>query len=185
MHKENIVMAYLSNKKIDKIYKEIYKRWYAEAVPHADYDELLESAYNVRSEYSDLPGDSETKKIVFEAYFIDQKRLVEIVHEVLKEYKVPESKEGLFGWIYLGHGPMSFSAIELFNEENQAKFKELIRKVDAGELITYDDLNFWEYEVKDSKDEISNVNLMRLYEYNRKSHPEEAKKYFEMLKNKP
>lgn len=171
-----------SEKKFYNIVYEIYKRWYASSTPSADYDELIENAYNTVGGNDPRPGDSEMKKIVYEAYFLDGSKMQDIIDEVCKENKVSKSDKTGFGWLFLGHGPYIRTDGDL-DEENEAKFAKLVEKVNNGELIKFEDLFHMSYDKYSSKDSISKMDLMRLYEYNRKSHKEEAAKYFEMLKN--
>lgn len=166
--------------KIQKAYDEIYRRWYAEAMPKVDYDELVKTAYETRED-SDLPGKGGLRKIVFEAYFVDKQRMVDIVLEVCKEMKV---KECDLAGIYLGHGPFDFSESD-YNELELEKFYALVEKVNRGEEIRESDLPKTKYETG-FKSNIKDIRtLMKLYEYNRRSHPDVANTYFEELKNIP
>jgi len=163
--------------KIQKAYDEIYRRWYAEAMPKADYDELVKTAYETRED-SNLPGKGGLRKIVFEAYFVDKQRMVDIVLDVCKEFNV---KERDLAWIYLGHGPFDFSESD-YNETELEKFYALIEKVNRGEEIRESDLPKTIYEIGFESKEKDIRTLMRLYEYNRHSHPDVANIYFKELK---
>lgn len=171
-------MAYISDKKWNKIVDQVYRRWYGLAVPKNDYDELYASAYEICEDNNHRPGTNphHMRKLIFEAYFINREDFEKVFDDVVKGFKLTRAQKHDLHWLALGYGPM---VMPLFiDDESKEKFNRLIEKVDNQELITPEDL----FDAMQDDDKFSIRNVQRLYEYNRRSHPEEAAKYFEMLK---
>lgn len=86
--------------KIEKALHECYKRLYAEAEPPADFDKLLEEAEI---------NEQGQKVINFMDYSIDNDRLLEIIRDIIYEYKIVDkwSKQAFQNTVLLGVSPKS------------------------------------------------------------------------------
>ena len=170
-------MAYISDKKWNNITKWVYTKWYEKSIPKCDYDELVASAFET-DEDGMCPGTNENhvRKLVFEAYYITPEDFDSVYDEAKKEFNLTKSQAHDLGWLALGHGP---THIPELTDDEMVKFNKLIEKVNNQELIKPEDLFHTQFD----GNELNERDILRLYEYNRRSHPEEAAKYFEMLKN--
>jgi hypothetical protein len=73
--------------KDDKILMEIYKRTYAVATPPADFDVLLANA----------TLDEHNRKVIpYDDYELEEDVALQIINDVMKEFKVPKWKRQLF-----------------------------------------------------------------------------------------
>ena len=73
--------------KDDKILMEIYKRTYAVATPPADFDVLLANA----------TLDEHNRKVIpYNDYELEEDVALQIINDVMKEFKVPKWKRQLF-----------------------------------------------------------------------------------------
>lgn len=176
-------MAHRSEQKWGKIIKETYHNLFHLSIPNCNYDELVTNAY-LCSDYSQLPGNSKNgcRKIVYEAYFITEEAENIVFNDIRKKYKLSKSDlQKLHNTIFLGHAPFYLNR-NIMDDENNQKFDRVIEKVNSGQIITPDDLFHTKYDTGKWSESVRD--LMRLYEYNRKSHPKEAEKYFNLLKER-
>ena len=190
-------MAYFSDKKWNKIIEEIYTQWYSESTPNADFNELKDNAFWSENDGRDIPVEEcdkdprkkYCKRIVFEAYFLDKDRFHAIMEEVAKKYKLTKyQKQHELAWLALGSGP-SYTP-EFANNEDRAKWNRTMDKVNAGEEVLISDLWLTKQaaeccrKLPTTEEELSAIDILILYEYNRRSQPETAKKYYEILKTR-
>jgi hypothetical protein len=85
--------------KNDKALMECYRRLFKNATPPANFDELLENAKINKMGQKEIP---------FMDYEISQKRMDEIIKEVIKEFKVKKHYHDRFKTtVYLGCSPKS------------------------------------------------------------------------------
>jgi hypothetical protein len=85
--------------KDDKILMEIYKRTYAVATPPADFDVLLANA----------TLDEHNRKVIpYDDYELEEGVALQIINDVMKEFKVPKWKRQFFiNTYWLGCSPKS------------------------------------------------------------------------------
>ena len=111
-------MKYTKN---DKIILEIYRRMYREAKPKASIDKIIKSGEGKMPNW-------------FMAYYLDSDRELEIIEEVLKEFKVPKFRWDSFRTeILLGSSPCSNEDIvkkeRLDYQKRLKKFLSKLKKV--------------------------------------------------------
>lgn len=84
-----------SDRYLDKICMEIYRKMYKEATPSADLDELIKKGVTKKERW-------------FMKYYLDEKRQQEIIDEICKKYKCNKlEKNKIENTIWLGASPTS------------------------------------------------------------------------------
>lgn len=90
----------MKQNKIEKAIHECYCRLYLEAEPPADFNKLIDNAET---------NERGQKVINFMDYSIDNDRLLEIIEDIIKEYKIKHkwNKQAFRNTIMLGCSPKS------------------------------------------------------------------------------
>ena len=84
-----------SDKYLDKICMEIYRKMYKEATPSVDLDELIKKGVTKKEGW-------------FMDYYLDEERQVEIIDEICKKYKCNKwERNKIENSIWLGASPTS------------------------------------------------------------------------------
>lgn len=102
----------------DEIILEIYRRMYKESEPKGNIDKIIKSGEGKMPNW-------------FMAYYLSDKRVEEILNEVLKEFKVPKWRWSAFNTeILLGSAPCSYKPrVEEERVDYEKRLKQFLSKL--------------------------------------------------------